>query len=109
MVPTLPRLGNVGTISCYRIGPEDADVLAKEFAPALSAHDLFNVEKYTAYIKLLIDNTAARPFNLRVDKPETGNKELGDGIKELSRLKYGRDRGLVEAEIMERSQLGAPS
>ena len=100
-------LGNVGTIACYRIGPEDADVLAKEFAPVFSAHDLINVEKYTAYIKLLIDSTAARPFNLRVDKPEKGNQELADGIKELARLKYGRDRRLVEAEIMERTQLGA--
>ena len=100
-------LGNVGTIACYRIGVEDAEVLAKEFAPVFSAHDLINVEKYTAYLKLLIDNTAARPFNLLVDPPDKGNSELAEGIKELSRLKFGRDRRLVEAEIMERSQLGA--
>ncbi|MEK7102480.1 MAG: type IV secretion system DNA-binding domain-containing protein, partial [Patescibacteria group bacterium] len=100
-------LGNVGTIACYRIGVEDAEVLSKEFAPVFSAHDLINVEKYTAYIKLLIDNTAARPFNLRVDKPPSGNRELAAGIKELSRLKFGRDRRLVNAEIMERAQLGA--
>lgn len=99
-------LGNVGTIACYRIGVEDAEILAKEFAPVFSAHDLVNVEKYTAYLKLLIDNTAARPFNLLVDPPDNGNKELGEGIKELSRLKFGRDRRLVEAEIKERSQLG---
>lgn len=100
-------LGNVGTIACYRIGVEDAEILAKEFAPVFSAHDLINVEKYTAYLKLLIDNTAARPFNLLVDPPAKGNTELAEGIKELSRLKFGRDRRLVESEIMERTQLGA--
>ena len=36
-----------------------------------------------------------------------GNKELASAIKELSRLKYGRPREIVEAEIAERAQLGA--
>jgi len=38
-----------------------------------------------------------------------GNKELAAAIKELSRLKYGRDREIVEAELMERTQLGTAS
>jgi len=99
-------LGNAGTIACYRIGPEDAEVLEKEFSPVFSAHDLINVEKYTCYLKLLIDGTAAKPFNLRVPKPEEPDRELAAKIKQLSRLKYGRDRAVVEAEIMERAQLG---
>jgi hypothetical protein len=40
--------------------------------------------------------------------PRPGNKELAAAIKQLSRLKYGRDKTIVEMEIMERSQLGAP-
>ena len=99
-------LGNAGTIVSFRLGPDDAEVLAKEFAPVFGAYDLINVEKYTAYIKLLIDNTAARPFNMNTLPPLPGNKELSAAIKELSRLKYGRPKELVEAEIMERSQLG---
>ncbi len=102
-------LGNAGTIVSFRIGPEDAEVLQKEFAPVFGAYDLINVEQYTAYIKLLIDNTAARPFNMMVYPPIPGNKELSAAIKELSRLKYGRPREVVEAEIMERSQLSAAS
>jgi hypothetical protein len=39
--------------------------------------------------------------------PQPGNKELAAAIKELSRLKYGRPRDVVNAEIMERAQLGA--
>lgn len=100
-------LGNAGTIISYRIGVEDAEILQKEFAPVFSAYDLMNVEQYTVYIKLLIDNTAAKPFNMSIYPPTPGNKELAAAIKELSRLKYGRPREIVEAEIMERSQLGS--
>jgi hypothetical protein len=38
--------------------------------------------------------------------PQPGNKELAAAIKELSRLKYGRPRNIVTAEIMDRAQLG---
>jgi len=100
-------LGNAGTIVSFRIGVEDADILQKEFAPVFGAYDLVNVEQYTAYTKLLIDNTACKPFNMMTYPPEKGNKELAAAIKELSRLKYGRPREIVDAEIMERAQLGA--
>ncbi len=33
------------------------------------------------------------------------NPQLAEAIKQLSRLKYGRDVRLVEAEIMERAKL----
>ncbi|HLC70076.1 MAG TPA: type IV secretion system DNA-binding domain-containing protein [Patescibacteria group bacterium] len=99
-------LGNAGTLVTFRIGVEDAEILAKEYAPVFSAYDLMNVEQYTAYAKLLIDNTAAKPFNMSTYPPKSGNKELAAAIKELSRLKYGRPREIVEAEIMERAKLG---
>ncbi|MBI2444018.1 MAG: type IV secretory system conjugative DNA transfer family protein [Candidatus Magasanikbacteria bacterium] len=99
-------LGNAGTIVAFRIGPEDAEVLQKEFAPVFGSYDLLNIEQYTAYIKLLIDNTASKPFNMMTYPPLAGNKELAAAIKELCRLKYGRPREIVEAEIMERAQLG---
>src|SRR3989339_440759 len=98
-------LGNVGTICSYRIGPEDADILAKEFAPTFGAYDLMNVEKFTCNTKLLVDNQATKPFNMSVYAPEKGNIQLASAIKQLSRLKFGRDRSIVEAEIMERTKL----
>ncbi len=102
-------LGNAGTLVSFRIGTDDAEILSKEFAPVFSSYDLLNVEQYTAYVKLLIDNTAAKPFNMSTYPASAGNKELAAAIKELSRLKYGRPRELVDAEIMERSQLGGPA
>ena len=99
-------LGNVGTICSFRIGPEDADLLAKEFAPTFSNYDLINVPQFTCYTKLLIDNTASKPFNMLTYPPEKGNTELAKAIKELSRLKYGRNRSTVEKEILDRTKIG---
>jgi len=101
-------LGNVGTIVSGRIGPDDAEILAKEFSPVFGSYDLLNPPQFSYYIKMLIDNEAAKPFNMLGYPPRRGNRELAGAIKQLARLKYGRDRRIVEAEIMERTQLGEP-
>ena len=100
--------GNVGTKIAFRIGVEDAQVMAKEFAPVFNEYDVMNVPKYNAFVKLLIDNANPPPFNIKTLGPESRplpNPELGQAIKDLSRLKYGRDRNLVEDEINERMRL----
>lgn len=97
--------GNVGTKVAFRIGVEDAETIAKEFAPVFNENDVINVEKFTANVKLLIDNTTARPFNMKTIMPPDGDLVLGEQLKQLSRLKYGRDRAIVEAEIIERGKL----
>lgn len=100
-------LGNAGTMSTFRVGPEDTEILSKEFAPTFGPYDLLNVPQYTCYTKLLIDNTASKPFNMQTYPYTPGNKKLADAIKQLSRLTYGRDRRIVEEEILERTQIGS--
>ncbi|MFA5126477.1 MAG: type IV secretion system DNA-binding domain-containing protein [Patescibacteria group bacterium] len=94
--------GNVGTIIAYRLGVEDAEVIAKQMAPVVTEYDLINMPKFTAYIKLLIDNANPPAFNFNPIRPEKGNFELAAAIKQLSRLKYGRDRKTVEDEVQQR-------
>jgi hypothetical protein len=94
--------GNVGTLISFRVGPDDAEFLEKEYAPVFSKFDLMNTEAFTVNIKLLIDNTASKAFNMKTVQPSPGNKQLADMIKELSRYKYGRKREIVEMEMMER-------
>ncbi|MFH1207515.1 MAG: type IV secretory system conjugative DNA transfer family protein [Patescibacteria group bacterium] len=101
--------GNAGTIIAFRSGVEDAETLAKEFEPVFNEYDVINVEMYTANVKLLIDNTASKPFNMMTYPPTPGDPALGSQIVELSQVKYGRDRTSVESEIMERSRLGEPT
>jgi len=97
--------GNVGTWLLFKIGSEDAEVMAKEFAPVFNQYDLINIEKFTAYVKLLINNTASRPFSMSTIWPLPGieREETITKIKSMSRLKYGQDRQVIEAEIMRRA------
>ncbi len=102
--------GNVGTMVSFRIGVEDAEYLAKEFAPVFTEYDLVNVEAFTCNLKMLIDNTASRPFNMKPVMPKRPeSKELANMIRELSRYKYGRKREIIEAELAERRTGFAPS
>jgi hypothetical protein len=96
--------GNVGSWILFKIGSEDAEVTEKEFSPVFNQYDLINIEKYTAYVKLLIDNTACRPFSMATLWPLPGieRDDVANKIKTLSRLKYGRERELIEAEIRKR-------
>ncbi len=97
--------GNVGTMMAFRIGVEDAEFLEKEFQPVFSTYDLVNSEAFTVNMKMLIDNTASRPFNMKPVMPvRPASKELPNMVRELSRYKYGRKRALVEAEILDRRE-----
>jgi len=94
--------GNVGSMFIGRIGPDDAEFLEKEMAPTFSAFDLVNVEAYTWNTKILIDNGTTKPFNMNANPPTEGDETLVDAIRQLSRLKYGRDADIVNAEISQR-------
>ena len=106
--------GNVGNLLIYRIGVDDSEIIAKQLAPVVGEYDVLNIEKYNAYFRMMIDNTAMPAFNLRCYHPYdlvAPNKEVVAPLKELSRLKYGKERNAVVKDIIERSkigQLGAP-
>jgi len=96
--------GNVGTMMAYKIGAQDAEHMAKEMAPVFSDQDLINIDKYKAVMKLSIDTQPSRPFSITPVNPYTveGDKEAAEAFKQLSRLKFGRDREFVEREILRR-------
>ncbi|MBI2103618.1 type IV secretion system DNA-binding domain-containing protein [Candidatus Woesebacteria bacterium] len=102
--------GNVGTIICFRVGVTDANYLAHEFTPVFGEDDLLNIERYHAYIKTIVNNEPVPPFSVDLTKDIKAeeakrNPRVAEIIKEMSRLKYGRDVRLVEAEITRRAKL----
>lgn len=99
-------LGNVGTMVSFTIGATDVEVIGKQFAPEVSENDLINIENRNAYIKLLINGAVSKPFNLTALPPMgEARPKVSQALKNLSRLKFGRDRRLVEAEIAKRNQI----
>ena len=96
--------GNVGSMVALRVGPEDAEFLEKQFAPIFTASDLVNVDNYKGFARVLLNGELSKPFNVNFYPPTHGNQEIANYLKELSRLKYGRDADIVNREIMERAK-----
>ena len=102
--------GNVGTMVAFRVGVPDANFLQHEFSPTFNEGDLTNIEKYHVYIKTIVKNEPVPPFSMSLMKDMDAikarmNPKQAEMIKELSRLKYGKDKDVVEAEIQSRSNL----
>jgi hypothetical protein len=97
--------GNVGSMVALRVGPEDAEFLEKQFAPLFVANDMVNVDNYNGFARLLLNGESTKPFNIKFYPPTKGDQTTANYLKELSRLKYGRDAKIVNREIMERVKL----
>ena len=53
----------------------------------------------------MINGTISQGFNMATYPPKHGDVKIASAIKELSRLKYGKTKEVIEREIVERSQL----
>ncbi len=97
--------GNVGTMMSFKVGADDGEYLAKEYAPVLTEQDIISIANYKAYIKLNINNTTSRPFSLEtIYDMSQANEKVGKIITQYSRIKYGRKKEFVDQEI--RSRIG---
>ena len=99
--------GNVGSMMFYKIGPQDAEVAAKEMAPVFSEQDLVNMDAFKGAMKLSVDGQPSRPFSIEVPRPwldttYAKDASAGEAFKQLSRLKYGRAKDFVDREIIRR-------
>ncbi|MFY9484105.1 MAG: ATP-binding protein [Patescibacteria group bacterium] len=97
-------VGNAGTLISYRIGASDAEFMVKEF-PGVSIDDLANLDRFSTYVKLLIDGTPSKPFSMRgIKSPVVKDKQMAEATRQLSRLSYGKDRKMIESELTERTK-----
>ena len=97
--------GNIGSLISFRVGPKDAEFLVKQFSPVFTEDDLVNIENFNAYVRLLVSGRVERPFNIHIAKPSVGNLVRARSLKELSRVRFGRPRAAVAADILNRSHL----
>ncbi|GAI88374.1 unnamed protein product, partial [marine sediment metagenome] len=102
--------GNVGSLISFRVGVTDANYLQHEFQPTFSETDLINVEKYNVFIKTTVHNEPVPAFSMDLTKDieaidKLRNPKVAEMIRQLSRLKYGKDNEIIEAEIAQRARL----
>lgn len=96
-------MGNVGTIGSFRIGIEDAPLVALEMAPVFSADDLINLPSYQAAVKLADGDSASVPFAMRtapLQRP--ADPALAEEIIQRSRMIYGVEASRISVQIDER-------
>ncbi len=61
------------------------------------------INLYQAYIKLNINNATSRGFSMQTVYDPTGkDDEAAEAYRQLSRLKFGRDKEFVGREIARR-------
>ncbi len=95
--------GNVGSLITFRTGSQDADMLAKGFAPYFNPLDISSLPNFHGYARMNLKGQSTMPFSFRTElDPSPVNELLGKRIKTLSRLKYGQDARIVEASIFVR-------
>ena len=94
--------GNVGTMVCFRVGAQDAELLEKEFGPEFMALDLVNLGFAQIYLKLMISGVASRPFSATTLAPYPMQKDISkEEIISASREKYGLEHSKVVERIVE--------
>lgn len=74
-------LGNVGTVTTFRVGAADAPILARQLGE-LSPRDLIGMANYEMFIKLMIDGAQSKVFSAKT----SSNKILNEDILDYSDL-----------------------
>lgn len=96
-------LGNVGTLIIFQLGAEEAENIAKEFLPTVSANDIVNLDRFNCYVKLRVDAKATKSFSgVTIPWEKEADPGWAREMKEASRQEIGRPRKEVESEIAER-------
>ncbi len=67
--------GNVGTLVAFRVGPDDAKGLIRQFSPEIVELDLVNLPDHDIYVRLLVQGAPARPFSATTLPPLWGKAE----------------------------------
>ncbi|MCA9352879.1 TraM recognition domain-containing protein, partial [Patescibacteria group bacterium] len=98
--------GNVGSMATFRISFEDAQYVEKRFLPQFSAEDIMRIPNRQAYLQMIAHGKPLAPFNIETlplaEVGVTNPSGIAEKIKQLSYLKYGKDRREVEADILRR-------
>ncbi len=98
--------GNVGSLSVFRVGPDDTEFLAKQLAPVFSADDILKIPNFSAYARILSNNTPLPPFTLDTLPFTPGDQASTDALRQLSYQRFGKSREVVDAEIREKYTIG---
>ncbi len=89
--------GNVGTFVSFRVGPVDAEIISKQFAPDIAEEDLVALPRYHIYLTLNIDGAGSVPFSARTFfEPPPTEDSMEEEVVQRTMDTYGVDRDVIE-------------
>ena len=101
--------GNVGSMGIFRINDEDAKFIEPRIQPHFSKDDIIKQDNFNCLTSMLVDGRPAQAFNMNTiydGYAPAGNPDQVASVKQLSYLKYGRDRAEIEQEILDKFKAG---
>lgn len=102
--------GNVGTSISFRVGPLDAEILEKVYAPQFTATDLINLGMAQIYLSLMINDIGSQPFSAKTIPPiPRPSITYRNDVIEWTRAKFALPREKVEQNIKEWFSAGTES
>lgn len=92
--------GNVGTSVSFRVGPLDAELLEKVYAPQFVANDLVNLGFAQIYLSLMINDMGSKPFSAKTLAPIPHPAiSYRNDVIEWTRQTYALPKEVVEKNI----------
>jgi hypothetical protein len=92
--------GNVGTSLSFRVGPLDAEILEKVYAPQFTANDLINLGMAQVYLSLMINDIGSQPFSAKTLPPiPRPNISYRNDVIEWTRSHFAKPKETVENNI----------
>ncbi len=88
--------GNVGSMISFRVGAEDAVILAEEYTPIFSVRDIINLGVREFYTKLSVDGELSEAFSGKTLDISYSHDDISKEIIAASRAKYCKGRAEVE-------------
>jgi hypothetical protein len=91
--------GNVGSMISFRVGAEDAVILAEEYTPIFDVRDIINLGVREFYTKMSIGGELSEAFSGRTLDMHYGEVDLSKEIIAMSRAKYCMPKEAVEKNL----------
>lgn len=91
-------IGNAGSVIAFRVGAEDAPLLAREIG-LMSPSALTEADNFSSWVRLMQDGTPTEPRRIETLSPAPPSSGRLDEVRSRTRARHARPRAAVEERV----------